>query len=98
VRIGFTGVPGVESRFVVPVGQKKDMAYLDASASPLLTNRDHAEITLVYVDRHENEYRLIIPVSRERRADGDFNMVIDWPGQRTVPPTLTKKRFREIGR
>jgi hypothetical protein len=57
-----------------------------------------AEITLVYVDRYDNEYRLEVPVTRQQRADGGFNMVIDWNGYRTRAPRLSGRRRREIGR
>ena len=100
LRIGFTGVQEIATRDDVPAGQERLTARLNVQGSPFFTeaHNGHGEITLVYADRFGNEYSLIIPVARQKRADGGFNMVFDWTNYSTIEPTLTKKRLREIGR
>jgi len=99
LRIAFTGVPEIATVDNVPVGQERVTTPLNVRGSPLFDPAYHgqAEITLIYADRYNNEYRLTIPVTRQPRADGGFNMVIDWHNYKNVPPNLTKKRLREIG-
>jgi len=98
-RVGFTGVPEINTVDEIPVNQGRQLATLGVQGSPLFdpAHDGHAEITLVYIDLFDNEYRLTIPVTRQLRADGTFNMVIQWNGHQNVSPTLTKKRLRKIG-
>jgi len=99
LRLGFTGIQEVETRDEVPMQQQRTTARLNVQGSPFFTEAHdgRAEINLVYADRYGNEYRLILPVTRQARADGGFNPVFDWPNYRQVEPKLTKKRLREIG-
>jgi len=98
-RLGFTGVQEVATLDEIPAGQARITAALNVQGSPLFdpASDGHAEITLVYVDKYENEYRLRIPVMRAPRADGGFNMVIDWHNVTNETPTPSKARLREIG-
>jgi hypothetical protein len=98
-RIGFTGVEEIATLDEVPVGQARITAGLNVERSPFFTAAHDgcAEIALVYADRYDNEYRLIIPVTRQGRADGGFNMVIDFHHYTNITPKLSKTRLREIG-
>lgn len=98
-RVGFTGVPEIDTVDEVPFNQARQVATLNVQGSPFFTpaHDGHGEITLVYADLFDNEYRLTIPVTRQPRADGTFNMVVQRNGHQNVGPTLTKKRLREIG-
>jgi hypothetical protein len=99
LRLTFTGVQEIETRDEVPVGQQRTTARLNVQGSPFFTQgRDgRAEITLVYADRYRSEYRLILPVTRQPRADGGFNPAFDFTNYRHVEPKLTKRTLREIG-
>ncbi len=70
--LGFTDVQEIPTPEEIPVGQARVTAPLNVQGSPLFnpTSNGRAEITLVYVDRYESEYRLLIPVTRQRRAEG----------------------------
>jgi hypothetical protein len=75
------------------------MATLYVQGSPLFdpASQGQAEIMLLHLDRYDNEYRLIVPVTRQQRADGGFNMAIDWHHYANVAPKLSKGKLREIG-
>ena len=99
LRMGFTGVAEIEARDEVPGGQTRLTASLNIQGSAFFTeaHEGRAEITVIYADRFDNEYRLILPVTRQKRADGGFNMVIRWLDYKNAGPRLSKKRLREIG-
>lgn len=99
LRISVTGVPEMETKETIPAGKARYVTTVDASESPLFTVEgvERAEILLVYADIHQNEYRLVIPIAKQKRDDDGFNIKLEWQEQQTVPPTLTKKRLREIG-
>jgi hypothetical protein len=102
LRLGFPGYADYATRVEVPVGAIGRTGGLDVRNSPFFTERDneragHAEIALAYADRYGNEYRLVIPVERQRRDDGGFNMDIRRRDYQTVAAKLTKKRLRKIG-
>jgi hypothetical protein len=97
--LGFTAVQEIPTLDEVPVGQARLTAGLNVQGSPLFdpASNGQAEIRLVYVDRYDNEYRLLIPVTRQNRADGGFNMAMDWHHYTNIIPKLPKTRLREIG-
>ena len=95
-----TGVRNRETKDEVPVGQSRLTARLHMlKDSPLYDEAasGQAELALLYVDRYENEYRLVVPVTRQKRADGGFNPQFHWQDYKTIEPKLSKKRLREIG-
>jgi len=98
-RLGFTDIQEVATRDEIPVGQARLTVELNVQGSSLFNpeSNGEAQITLVYVDKYENEYRHLIPVTRQTRADGGFSMAMDLHNYTNKPPVLSKARLREIG-
>jgi hypothetical protein len=56
-----------------------------------------ATLTVRYKDRFANEYVTALAVRQQPRADGRFNMTVDWDNPRVTAPEISKQRLREIG-
>ena len=56
-----------------------------------------AGLTIIYADRFGNTYKTIIPVGQHQRADGRFNMDVQWHDYRVERPNIRRQDLWKIG-
>lgn len=80
-------------------GEESLTAELYFEDQPIYREEQDGELKLVitYVDRFENSYKTVIPVSQRRRADGRYNIDIHWEDYKIVEPKISLLKRWKIG-
>jgi len=100
IRMSFSGSSGRVAGGDVGrgvMGKSRELQYGD---SPFfrVAQAEPAHFTVLYADRLGNDYTLTVPVRQDPRADGEFNMGIDWAVYATVAPQLGWRDYYRLGK